>query len=617
MKKYILCCAQFIIIITAVFAQNNPATYSGLENRLARGWNTWNYGTMLSQVLLPESLMIQINLRQTFIGTPGDPLFELQEAVPDKSNIIKPIAHSFDGSYTELLISGWKGNTIRVQTAAVNNEVFMLVTPVKRSADIHFNLELQAGMLWNAKGNVEKVNETIEARIAGRKYIIRSTGHPLTVFQPYMSPYLVFSGDSSIGFYSGEKTSGVKVEQIIEKAKGAYENRAAKYGDLSENFKAIETVLGWNTIYDPEHKRVITPVSRGWNKSWQGSVLFEWDTFFAALLFGLDNKDLAYSNAIAVTNGIPGKDFIGHYQMPGGRTSNGMSQPPVGSMVCWTLFEKYGDLWFLKEVYPKLFKWNRWWLTNRVNRDYLAWGGWPGAELQIAKWESGLDNSPMYEQARMEQVGKNAIMNLADVGLNSLYSADCMYLKKIALALGKNQDAGELEKRRLRFSEKTQSLWDSATGIYLNHYLDRDAFSFRLSPTLFYPMIAGIPDSARVSRMLRAHYDNPSEFYGKYIIPSIARNDSSYNNEYWKGAIWPPMNFLVYMGLRKYNKPAASDLALRSSRLFMDAWSGHFVLENINSDKGSSNYEDQVNADPFYHWGALMGLMEFMEKGFY
>ena len=116
-----------------------------------------------------------------------------------------------------------------------------------------------------------------------------------------------------------------------------------------------------------------------------------------------------------------------------GRTSNGMSQPPVGSMICWMLYEKYHDKWFLEEVYPKLLRWNRWWFNNRLNGKYLAWGGWEGAELQIAKWESGLDNSPMYENARMQKKGSSSLMNLADVGLNSLYTADCDFLEKMAV----------------------------------------------------------------------------------------------------------------------------------------------------------------------------------------
>jgi hypothetical protein len=70
------------------------------------------------------------------------------------------------------------------------------------------------------------------------------------------------------------------------------------------------------------------------------------------------------------------------------------------------------------------------------------------------------------------------------------------------------------------------------------------------------------------------------------------------------------MNFLVYLGLRQYNPAAATDLAQRSGKLFLDAWNKHhYVFENINSAKGVEHIEDQVNSDPYYHWGALLGFI--------
>ena len=118
--------------------------------------------------------------------------------------------------------------------------------------------------------------------------------------------------------------------------------------------------------------------------------------------------------------------------------------------------------------------------------------------------------------------------------------------------------------------------------------------------------------------MLKEHFYNPNEFYSEYLLPSCAFNDVSYDNNYWRGAIWGPMNFLVYLGLRNYDQKAASELAEKSYKMFIEAWQKHgAVFENINSQKGVENRKDQLNCDPFYHWGALMGIMKFMEKGKY
>jgi hypothetical protein len=57
--------------------------------------------------------------------------------------------------------------------------------------------------------------------------------------------------------------------------------------------------MAWNTIYDPTANRVITPVSRYWNTFFGGNyVLFCWDTYFGAYVAALDNKNLAYANAL-------------------------------------------------------------------------------------------------------------------------------------------------------------------------------------------------------------------------------------------------------------------------------------------------------------------------------
>ena len=49
---------------------------------------------------------------------------------------------------------------------------------------------------------------------------------------------------------------------------------------------------------------------------------------------------------------------------------------------------------------------------------------------------------------------------------------------------------------------------------------------------------------------IQAHYENPKEFWGEWALPSIARNDPAFGDQnYWRGRIWAPMNFLVYLAL--------------------------------------------------------------------
>lgn len=607
----------FFIGHSSAFSQSDSEVYKSLKSKLAQGWNIWNYESMLSFVKLPEALAINVSFRPAGLGTPYDGNYHFNKIIYGKESPVKPQAHAFDGSYTNLMIDHWKGNVIQIQSAIVNNNLVLLITPLENSGTNYF-IEIETGFLYNQPGCVVRRGNGFEAKNGADFIQVFSTRDAEEIARPYTSAYQIFNAGVELGISTGQQMDLRQIKEIIATAENKFNNDAKKYGELAEAYKATQSVLGWNTLFDADLKRVITPVSRGWNEAWQGFVLFEWDTYFAALLLGLDHKELAYSNAIAVSNGVNRYGAVAFHQQPRNQLADN-SQPPVGSMVCWKLYEKYREKWFLEEVYQNLLSWNRWWDKNRKNQGYITWGAsWPNANTQDGAWESGLDNSPMYEDVKMVNVGQNSLFNLADVGLNSLYVMDCQYLEKIALELGKSTDAKEIKGRGIDISKKVQTLWSEEKGIYLNKNLDTGELSNRLAPTLFYPMIAAIPSSFQAERMLKEHYFNPDEFYGDYILPSCARNDKSFDNLYWRGAIWGPMNFLVYLGLKNYDNTAASELAQKSYVLFMVPWKKYkYIYENTHSVLGPSNFIDQVNSDPYYHWGALMGLMQFIEKGLY
>lgn len=114
--------------------------------------------------------------------------------------------------------------------------------------------------------------------------------------------------------------------------------------------------------------------------------------------------------------------------------------------------------------------------------------------------------------------------------------------------------------------------------------------------------------------MIRKHLLNPAEFWGPNVIPSIAFNDPAFKDQQnWRGRIWGPMNYLVYLGLLNYNDSGASStFASRSYDLFLKEWreKGH-VHENYNAINGSG--DDVSSSDRFYHWGALLGYIQYLE----
>ncbi len=594
-----------------------------LQKQLARGWNTWNTRSVLSHVLLPEYFAINLKLQNK---QSGDILHEaLIGRRSEKGEPVEKIIpgdHSYDGSYTDLEIE-WQGLRLRIQTALTGNDMVLLATPLQ--ANNNGLLLAETAFLWNKKGRTEQKKNQVAATVDDS--IINVFPSNETANAGNTTGFL-FNLSDTIGLSTGSQRSLQQIKEIIEAGRNQFNQQKTAYKEEADLYNGMQRVLAWNVIYEPDSQRVIVPVSRLWNSGmWKGWVLFDWDTYFSAMMMGLDNKALAYANAIAITNEITDAGFIPNFAA-GLSKSSDRSQPPVGSLAIKTLYKKYQEKWLLYETFDKLLIWNRWWHTNRQQDGYLVWGSdpytlkehepeWLLEEINVmqgAKFESGLDNSPMYDNIPFDTIRHQ--MMLADVGLMALYISDCDNLAEIAEVLGKTDIVKELNSRKQLYSANLQKLWNKEAGIFLNKRTDNDSISHRLSPTLFYPLLAGVASDEQAQQMIQQHFYNTETFWGEYIMPSIARNDPAYKDqEYWRGRIWAPMNFLVYLGLRKYNLgEAQKDMAEKSKNLFLKSWlTEGAVYENYNANTGQG--DDVWASDKFYHWGGLLAYINFIEKG--
>lgn len=592
--------------------------YSELQKRLCNGWNTWYNNSIICHALLPEGFAINLSITRKD-GEYVKEFFKASKIKNRPEDVVLGL-RSDDGSYTNLNLK-YNGDEINVQSAVDGNDQILLITPLKPGRQ---NLVVEPGILWNKNGSISFESGKIFGRFANRVIEVSTTA-PLTnsAYDIATVPYLCVALKGEIGVYTGNKRTLSEIKEIVEKKRKQQEARIGSYGDLAEPFKAMQTILAWNTIYDAQNQRAITPVSRLWNRDWGGYVLFDWDTYFASYMLSLFNKDLAYANAVEITKAITKFGFVPNYSSAF-RTSWDRSQPPVGSTIILEIYKHYKEKWFLDEVYDELLTWNRWWPKNRDKNGYLAWGSNNPSDslrtiqknnLKAAMYESGLDNSPMYDSIPFNT--SSHIMELADVGLMSLYIMDCNSMAEISDILGKTKEAKELRERSAKYKKQLATLWDDEKGIFLNKRMDTGTFSYRLSPTNFYPMLAKACTQKQAERMIKEHYFNPNEFYGEFVMPSIARNDPAFkDNNYWRGRIWAPMNFLVYLGLRNYKLPEAkADLVEKSKNLLMKSWTVNgAIYENYNGTTGVG--DDVNNADGFYHWGALLTYMSFLEKGY-
>jgi putative isomerase len=634
-QRLLLLSASLLLVVSSVFAQTvAPAPPSGatspeyhaLQSRLAHGWNTWDTNSVTTHVLLPDGLAIRILLRHN-TALNGDAL--LQSALigqRDKdAEKVFPGPHSWDGSYTSLTLA-WRGHSLRVQSAHDGDDLVLLVTPLPSPTEPHLpaTLAFEAGYLWNRPGTVALVGDHLEAASPARRVPIFFTGpDKSTSGMPLYGHYFSAPLTQPLGLSTGHRRTVEEIRAVLDRQEKAYRQSIAQPAATTAVQDEIQTTLGWDTIYDPENKRVISPVSRIWSVSWGGYVLFDWDTFFAGSLAAIGDRDLAYANTIEILREETPQGFVPNYARSGNWRSTDRSEPPVGAISVLNLYKHFHDRWLLSDTFEPLLRWNRWWAAHRNVDGYLVWGsdpasepidpddGWRGTR-EGAILESGLDNSPMYDDAPFDPATHKLL--LGDVGLMSLYIADCDALAEIADTLGKTSESKELRARSASYRAKLATMWDEPTGIFLNRDLKTGMPSRRLSPTNFYPLLARAATPQQANRMIHDHLLNPDEFWGQWVLPSIARNDPAFKDQnYWRGRIWGPMNYLVYLGLRNYDVPQVRrELAQKSLDLVQKEWreKGH-LHENYNAITGEG--EDVSNSDAFYHWGALLGLIEWME----
>ncbi len=598
--------------------------YDELKKKIASGWNTWNTRSVLSHVYLPHGFAINLGIKEFKYNC------VLKEALigrfGEDEEKIHPAGHAYDGRYTSLNLK-WKEMEFTVTSSTIDDDIVILIEPIKLQKKAPL-LIAEAGILWNKDGRIEKNSGVIRASFDDRFVDVYFDGESFVDPNvPCMSPYYTLVLDKAVGISTGKNRTVEEIKKIIKKNKQDYEKEYLEYGELSEAYHAMQSCLSWDTIYEPQKDRVVSPVSRIWSVNYCGYVLFCWDTYFAAYM-AIDNKELAYSNAIEITRTLTESGFIPNVDAPY-FASIDRSQPPVGSMVIRELYRKYKDKWLLEEVFEDLMTWNTWFYENRRwANGLMSWGSNPRKEITGFRWEvegvhgrygaaleSGLDNSPMYDDMPFDDA--RHMLKLADVGLMGLYVMDCSALSDIAEELGRYDDAKLLKKRRDEVSTSLNGLWDDDFGMHLNKQLESGEFSKRLSPTNFYALFSDDVTENQKKKVIKEHFYNKQEFWGDYIMPSIAKNDPAYpEQDYWRGRIWAPMNFLVYLSMRKAGIDAArKDLAEKSKQLLMNEWlsRGH-VHENYNGMTGEGC--DVENSDKFYHWGALLSLISLIEEGY-
>lgn len=539
---------------------------------MTRGWNTWDVDTHTGMVHLPSGLRIRF-------GVPGRPL----DGFTWRDGLVRLGPHTVDGSYAEVTVEG-----LHLELAGGPGDI--LYARAEGPAGVIIDLDGAPTDGWRL--------ECPEGPLQGTVSLV-------------LAPVGAEVGDVSAVLADRR----AEAERTLPRSSGWLGDAAA----------AAARAVTWNTIYAPDLGRVLTPTSRDFvskrRKGFYGTwALHAWDTFFTGLMASTVDHD--YARAI-FGQILPFADAAG---MIPNRVSDDRgitadrSQPPVGALTVHKAYLASGlddatrDRQLLNETFPALLAWHDWWpRARRGPHGLLAWGSDPvdgdpeSATLDRAKRESGLDDSPMYDDVAYDPDTRT--MNLADVGLVALHIADADALADIADVLRQSTVAERLRNEAADARRAADVLWAGDT--YRNLRAD-GTHDPHVSPTLLYPLLAWLPDTERAAtlaeRLLR-----PESLGGDPPLPSVARDDPGYAATYWRGRIWAPMAFLAVEGLRRYEL-ATRPIVDALLRLFLDEWDKHsHVRENYPATTGEDVRALPARSDGLMAWGGLLAYLAFGE----
>jgi putative isomerase len=259
-----------------------------------------------------------------------------------------------------------------------------------------------------------------------------------------------------------------------------------------------------------------------------------------------------------------------------------VTKPPILAWAVLKLHETDPDLDFLHEIYVPLVRWNAWWFSmNDDDVDGLAQYNHP--------FSSGLDDSPLWDYG----------MPVEPPDLNTYLCVQMGSLAMIAEHLGMDSE-GAMWRRRAGaiVGRMLEDFWDDEAGVF--RALHNEGPIPVVTPFNLYPLWTGqLP--AEIRDRLIDHLTNPEEFWGEYVIPTVARNDPNYDPAtMWRGPVWANINYFFIEALHQVGR---DDLArtLRDKTLEL-VMSHSSVFEYYNAETG----ERPKDAADMFGWTAAV-----------
>ena len=332
-----------------------------------------------------------------------------------------------------------------------------------------------------------------------------------------------------------------------------------------------------------------------------------WDSWKHAVALSLFEPELAKNQVRAMFD----------YQTPEGmvidciytnkRENNTRdSKPPLAAWAVSEIYRATADVEFVKEIYPKLLKYYRWWYQYRDHdgNGICEFGSVDGT-LEAAAWESGMDNAIRFDDASMvKNQNKAWSVDQESVDLNAYLAYEYVLLKELAEISGNEFDEPD------KSANVADYFFDKEKGFFYDKRLSDRSFVTVEGCEAYIPFWARIATPEQAEQALD-YFIDPAKFATYIPFPTVTADHPSFSpNGYWRGPIWLDQVYFGIRGLRNYGYNELADLYTTQ------------VFDRLNGLKADApiheNYDTKTGRrlkSPNFSWSAAHLLMLYREYG--
>lgn len=277
-----------------------------------------------------------------------------------------------------------------------------------------------------------------------------------------------------------------------------------------------------------------------------------------------------------------------------------LTQPPLIAIAAQAVYERHPDKDRLAYLFPRLLNYHEWFDRRRdPDKDYLVaiihpWeSGWDASQ----RWDTsmGIANASSQELRELGEKRKRLVgviikhacnarkiaedkegFYVEPVDFNAIRAADIKALASIAQELGEHQQQQELEDRAQKIRDAIQrKMIDTLENSFLVSDLvggDETRSSVSKSAAKFILLFGKCATPEQATQLHDELTGTDAGFISSYRVTTTATTHRLFvDDEYWRGNIWLPVNWLIWKGLERYGfTETAKHIAEESLRLVQE-----------------------------------------------